>query len=461
MTTTERAEQIAQSHNPALRSWVESANDPATDFPIQNLPLCVFARMVDADTHANHPHEHYHLGIAIGDQLLDITMLAEAGQFDEDRTYPDLVEMLLEPTWAYFLDAPDMRLYLRLWCQKFLSADTHAGQPVRRLRQKALVPQAGTRFVMPFLPLNYTDFYASKHHASNVGAMFRPDNPLLPNYTHVPIAYHGRASSIVVSETPIRRPSGQTKADDAPTPIFAPCKMLDYELELGVVIGQGNPLGSPIPIANVEPHIAGMCILNDWSARDLQKWEYQPLGPFLAKNFASTLSPFLVTIEALEPYRIPGPERSASDPPSLPYLNTPQNWGMDITVEAWLESQQMREKKLSPVMLSRGNFKHMYWTIAQMIAHHTSNGCNLFPGDLLGSGTISGPEKNSRGCLLELTWDGNTAEGKPKSRVPVQLPTGETRTFLADGDEVIMRAYAERVGLRRIGFGECRGRIIP
>jgi fumarylacetoacetase len=316
--------------------------------------------------------------------------------------------------------------------------------------------------------LNYTDFYASIHHATTVGSMFRPDNPLLPNYKHIPIGYHGRASSIVVSGTEVRRPRGQQappEGDPKATPAFGPCKMLDYELEVGLFVGPGNALGQPIPIGKAASHIFGLCLVNDWSARDIQKWEYQPLGPFLAKNFATTISPFIVTMEALEPFRCPALRRPDGDPRPLPYLYSEEDQargGIDITLEVWLQSEQMRARGLSPVLLSKSNaFKDLYWTPAQLLTHHASNGCNLQPGDLLASGTVSGPGLTERGCLLELTWDGVGADGKPRPRKPVQLPTGETRTFLTDGDEVIFKGYCERGGFRRIGFGECRGRIAP
>jgi fumarylacetoacetase len=292
---------------------------------------------------------------------------------------------------------------------------------------------------------DYTDFYASIHHATNVGAMFRPDNPLLPNYKWVPIGYHGRASSIVVSGTPFKRPSGQTREDQNAPPVFGPTKRLDYELEVGAIIAGGNPLGSAIPIDEAESHVAGLCLVNDWSARDIQTWEYQPLGPFLAKNFATTISPWVVTLDALEPYRVPL-ARAQGDPEPLPYLRG--GTGFDITLEVWLKTAKMRE----PVRLSRGSFRDMYWTIAQLVTHHASNGCNLRPGDLLASGTVSGPAKESRGCLLELTSRG--AE-------PISLPSGEARRFLEDGDEVILRGFCERGGLPRVGFGDCRGSVLP
>lgn len=443
-----------ETHDPSLRSWVESANDPASDFPIQNLPLCAFLREHDG-------HTHRHLGVAIGDQVLDVSMLIEGGYFEDSewaKAYKYAAQMGYVNAFGQY---PQIGAELRRRMQAFLSADSHAGQQARRLRSKALLPQAGASLLHPVTIMDYTDFYASKHHATNVGSMFRPDNPLLPNYKHVPIAYHGRASSINVSGSGVRRPRGQTKADDAAAPTYGPCKLLDYEMELGVYIGQGNNIGETIPIAKAMDHIFGMCIVNDWSARDLQKWEYQPLGPFLAKNFSTTISPMLVTMEALAPFRIPGPSRDADDPQPLEYLRGSPDAGLDISVEVWLSSAQMREKGTSPIRLSRGSFKDMYWTIEQMVAHHASNGCNMHTGDLLASGTISGPDRGARGCLLELTWDGLDASGKPTPRVPVALPTGESRTFLSDGDEVIMRAYCEREGLRRIGFGECRGIVAP
>jgi fumarylacetoacetase len=448
-----------ETHDPALKSWVDSANDPATDFPIQNLALCTFERAHDG-------HSHEHMGVRIGDQILDVSMLHESGFFADESAAEseDDLDLLLEiPYWSAVADTPASWPVLRRTLQHFLRADTHMGQQGRRLRQKAMLAASEIELGPPVSTFNYTDFYASKHHATNVGSMFRPDNPLLPNYVHVPIGYHGRASSIVVSGAEVHRPNGQQsppESDPKAGPSFGPCKMLDYELELALVVGARSKLGHPIPMGEVSRHMFGMLILNDWSARDMQKWEYQPLGPFLAKNFATTISPYVVMMEALEPFRIAGPERGGDDPQPLPYLRSSEHWGLDITCEVWLQTAQMRERSMSPVMLSRGSFKHMYWTLAQMLVHHTSNGCNVMPGDLLGSGTISGPEKSSRGCLLELTWEGVGPDGKPKPRSPVSLPTGETRTFLQDGDEVIMKAHCEREGFRRIGFGECRGRIV-
>jgi len=299
---------------------------------------------------------------------------------------------------------------------------------------------------------DYTDFYASAHHATNVGKMFRPDSaPLLPNYKHMPVGYHGRASSVVLTGAPVRRPMGQTKADDAQTPTFGPCRLLDYELEMAAVVGAGNALGSRIDIRRWRDHLVGMVLLNDWSARDIQKWEYVPLGPFNAKNFASTISPWVVTFDALAPFAVGPPARGPEDPSNLDYL-TPPGDAFDITLEVLLQSQQMRDAGAPPMRVSRGSLEDMYWTVAQMLAHHTSTGCNLRPGDLLGTGTVSGPRDDSRGCLLERTWRGTQ---------PLTLPTGEARKFLADGDTVIIRGFCEREGFRRIGVGECVGTILP
>jgi fumarylacetoacetase len=402
---------LNETHDPGLKSWVESANAPECDFPIQNLPLCVF----------RHKHSAPRVGVGIGDCILDIP------------DYPSL-NALAERGRAACSE-------LRLKLSRTLRADNP--YPPKSL----LFPMAECTLDLPMAIGDYTDFYASIYHATNVGSMFRPDNPLLPNYKYVPIGYHGRASSVVVSGTPVRRPSGQLKKDDQP-PVFALARQLDYESELGVFVGSGNPLGDPIPIASAEDHMFGVCLVNDWSARDIQRWEYQPLGPFLAKSFATTVSPWVVTMDALEPFRIPRFHR-ANDPQPLPYLDCDSDrthGGIGLTLEVWLSTAKMPQ----PVLLSRAGFDHMYWTLGQMLAHHASNGCNLRTGDLLASGTVSGPEKTARGCLLELTWAGSE---------PLQLPSGETRTFLEDGDEVIMRGYAERPGARRIGLGECRGKL--
>jgi fumarylacetoacetase len=345
---------------------------------------------------------------------------------------------------------------LRSGLSAVLRADGPAIHARPTLGERVLAPMHDVELYVPAAVGDYTDFYASVHHATNVGRMFRPDTPLLPNYKYVPIGYHGRASSIVPSGTPVRRPSGQVKdpsAPDAP-PTFAPARSLDYEAEVGIFIGQGNPLGEPIAIDDADERIFGFCVVNDWSARDIQTWEYQPLGPFLAKSFATTVSPWVVTREALAPFRAPAYVRPSEDPAPLPYLDSPDDralGGVALTLEVYLASRAMRTEGVSPIRLSRASFTEMYWTPAQLVAHHASNGCNLRPGDLLASGTVSGAGKDERGCLLELTWRGTE---------PLTLPTGEQRRFLADGDEVSMRAYCERAGHRRIGFGECRGEVV-
>jgi fumarylacetoacetase len=343
---------------------------------------------------------------------------------------------------------------LRSAVSLLLRIGTREGERARERARDLLVPIADATMLLPAHVGDYTDFYASIHHATNVGSMFRPDNPLLPNYKWVPIGYHGRASSIVPSGTPVARPSGQTRDGESVAPTFGPSRRLDYELEVGAYIGVGNVLGKPIPLPEAESHVAGLCLVNDWSARDIQTWEYQPLGPFLAKNFATTVSPWIVTLDALEPFRFPAFTRAPDDPPPLAHLQDARNereGGFDITLDVLLCTQRMREAGLPPVRVSRGSFTTMYWTVGQLVAHHASNGCNLRPGDLLASGTVSGPTKESRGCLLERTWRGTE---------PLQLPSGETRRFLEDGDQVIMRGWCEREGARRIGFGEAVGQVI-
>jgi fumarylacetoacetase len=416
-----------ETHNPALRSWIASANQPGADFPVQNLPYCVFRSPRNAAPR---------IGVAIGDCILDCHCLP-AGE---------------DPLRAA-LRAPSLNALLALgpaaWrdARARLSALLREDSPERP--ENFLTPIREARLELPSVIGDYTDFYCSIFHATNVGAMFRPDAPLLPNYKWLPVGYHGRASSVIPSGVPVRRPCGQTEQNGMVS--FGPTRMLDYELELGFFVGPGNALGEPVPIARAPEHIFGFCLLNDWSARDIQRWEYQPLGPFLAKSFATSISPFVVTAEALAPFRCARFSRNAGDPAPLPHLDDPADaraGGIDATLEVWLRSARMAE----PVLLSRGNARDLYWTAAQMLAHHTSNGCNLRPGDLIASGTVSGREKSSRGCLLELTWRG--AE-------PVSLPSQETRTFLEDGDEVILRGYCEREGARRIGFGECRAVILP
>lgn len=454
MTTSPSADPTL---DPSLQSWVESANDPKTDFPIQNLPLCNFEAQHDG-------HRHAHMGVAIGDSVLDVSMLVESGFFERERNDEFDPGYLTVPFWNAIVRTPRQMRLFRERIQRFLRTDTNAGQAARRLRAKALRPIKDLSFTLPTAIWNYTDFYASIHHATTVGSMFRPDNPLLPNYKWVPIGYHGRASSLIASGADIRRPIGQTMADGAAEPVVGPCKLLDYELEVGCLVGKGNRLGEPISINDASAHIAGLCLVNDWSARDMQKWEYQPLGPFLAKNFATTVSPFLVTLDALAPFRTAAYARPQGDPAPLAYLSSDADraaGGFDIALEVAIQSRKMRDEAIAPMTISRGRaFKDMYWTFAQLLTHHTSNGCNVLPGDLLASGTVSGPTADSRGCLLEHTWDGTGADGKPKPRKPITLPTGETRTFLADGDTVIMKGSCEREGFRRIGFGECTGTII-
>lgn len=444
--------------DPSLRSWVESANDPATDFPIQNLPLGMF---ITGD-------DELKVGVAIGDRVVDLDMLVHAGVLDAvaeaNGELFDLVHNALHHAAPQImLERPESWGPVRKAVQAWLLDGAPGGQQSRRLREKACIPVSEVEVVEPCAFGNYTDFYASVHHATNVGSMFRPDNPLLPNYKHVPIGYHGRASSIVASGAEIRRPKGQLGIPEGKSaPDFGPCKRLDYELEVGCVIGGGNHLGEPIGIDDAHRAMFGFMLVNDWSARDMQAWEYQPLGPFLAKNFATSVSPWIVTRDAMEPFRTAGPARGAGDPQPLAYLaGRDGNWGLDVRLEVLLSSAKMRAAGQAPVRLSRGNLNQMFWTFPQMIAHHTVNGCNLMPGDLIASGTISGPESDSRGCMLELTWAGNGPDGKPLARKPVALPSGETRTFLEDGDEVIMRGWCEREGFRRIGFGECRGVIVP
>jgi fumarylacetoacetase len=435
---------IDDTHDPDRESWVESANDVATEFPIQNLPLGVFVRRAGGDLIPR-------IGAAIGDRLLDVRTVAEAGWLD--RLSASARSALGSWTLNAYMALPaEERRSIRRAIVDILDARNDAR---RRQGLAYLVPLVDVELLVPASIGDYTDFYASIYHATNVGRMFRPDNPLLPNYKYVPIGYHGRSSSIVASGAPIRRPNGQAKPEDAPAPVFGPSRRLDYELEVGMFAGPGNAMGTPVEMAAAERHVAGLCLVNDWSARDVQQWEYQPLGPFLAKNFATSLSPWLVTADALAPFRSPAFERPAGDPPPLAYLDSPANrasGGFDLTLEVLLTSKRMREAGCPTTRLSRSNLSTMYWTFAQMLAHHTSNGCNLKAGDLLASGTVSGPADDARGCLLELTERGQR---------PVTLPTGETRSFLEDGDEVVMRGWCAREGFRRIGFGECRGIIIP
>jgi fumarylacetoacetase len=409
-----------------MPSWVASAESPGTDFPIENLPFGVLA--------------DGRIGIAIGDQILDLNAAYLSGLVSASYTSLPALMSAGHAAWRA----------LRSQVTALLTEGTAESQRAQRAADYLLIPMSGTELQLPAVG-DYTDFYASIHHATNVGRLFRPDNPLLPNYKHIPIGYHGRASSLVPSGTPIRRPRGQSKLPDAESPVFGASRSLDYEAEIGFFVGPGNALGTPIPIAEAETQIFGFCLLNDWSARDIQSWEYQPLGPFLGKSFATTLSPWIIPLDALAPFRTPVAPRPAGDPQPLEYLSSASPT-FDITIEVWLYTQRMRDAGHDAVRLSRGNFRDLYWTAQQMLTHHASNGCPLRPADLLASGTISGASPDSLGSLLEITRRGSA---------PLSLPSGETRAFLVDGDEVILRAYSERPGARRIGFGDCRGIIIP
>ena len=429
-----------QTHDPARRAWLDSANAEGSDFPVQNLPFGVITR----------DGGEGRVAVAIGDRALDLRAALDAGHL------AGLPEATLQACRAPRLN-PLMSLGPSAWLslRHALSDLLRVDGPGPRPAPASLPRQAEVGMVLPAEIGDYTDFYASVHHATNVGRMFRPDNPLLPNYKWVPIGYHGRASSVVVSGTPVRRPRGQVKDDGAEAPSFAPTRRLDYEVELGCYIGPGNALGEPVPIGAAADQLFGFCLLNDWSARDVQAWEYQPLGPFLAKNFASTVSPWIVTSAALAPFRAPVAARAPGDPAPLPYLSDLEDaaaGGVGVELEVLLQTEAMRAGGYPPYRLSRSDALDLYWTPAQLVAHHASNGCNLRPGDLLGSGTVSGPEDGARGCLLELTWRGSR---------PVTLPGGESRRFLEDGDEVILRGSCRRPGAVPIGFGECRGRIVP
>jgi fumarylacetoacetase len=432
---------LDETHDGQLRSWVASARGTDTDFPLQNLPLGVFRRSGSGPPR---------VGVAIGTEILDLPRTAAVGALGP------LPAALHEAVAAPALNAlmalgrPAARA-LRGVVHALLREDSALARPP----EECLVPMHAAELLLPAAIGDYTDFYASIHHATNVGSMFRPDQPLMPNYKWVPIGYHGRASSVVPSGTPIRRPRGQVMEDGAPAPELRPTQALDYECEVGAWVGPGNRLGEPVPIADAEERLFGFSLVNDWSARDVQRWEYQPLGPFLAKSFGTTVSPWVVTLDALAPFRVPRAPRPAGDPAPLPYLDGAGDrtgGGLALELEVLIGSERMRRSGLAPVRVSRARFSAMYWTAAQLLTHHASNGCNLRPGDLLASGTVSGPEKENRGCLLELTWRG--AE-------PLALPTGETRRFLEDGDEVVLRGRCAREGFATIGFGECRGTVVP
>ena len=427
-----------------LTSWIESANSPDTDFPIQNLPFGVFSRRGEVERR---------IGVAIGDKIVDVAESLSANLWSGEAR--DVARWCDRPTLNELMQAPkDSLSKFRARLSELLVGTPGDEGAINPLPPGALVQMSDAKMHPPAEIGDYTDFYASIYHATNVGKLFRPEAPLLPNYKYVPIGYHGRASSVVLSSSDVNRPSGQTLSAGALTPTFGPSQMLDYEAEIGFFVGKGNDLGNRIGIENAEEHLFGVCLLNDWSARDIQSWEYQPLGPFLSKSFATTISPWVVTWEALEPYRVPAFFRPPGDPQPLPYLSSDKDkhaGGIDLIIEVYIRSMMMREGHLRPSRLSAASLADMYWTPAQMLTHHTSNGCNLRPGDLLGSGTISGPESGSQGCLLELTRKGAEA---------ITLPTGEERRFLHDGDEIIMRGYLRREGAARIGLGECSGLIV-
>ncbi|HZO45300.1 MAG TPA: fumarylacetoacetase [Xanthobacteraceae bacterium] len=431
---------IDATHDAKRRSWVESANGHP-DFPIQNLPFGVYSKQ----------GEKPRGGVAIGDAILDLKIASEAGLFSGEAKRA--AETAGGPRLnGLFALGAGPRAALRARLSDLLDADGSERREIEGMKPLLLTRAADCTMHLPARIGGYTDFFAGIHHATNAGQLLRPENPLLPNYKHIPVAYHGRASSIRASGTPVRRPYGQRKPQAATEPDFGPCRYLDYELEIGVWIGPGNDLGKAIPIGAARQHVAGFCLLNDWSARDIQAWEYQPLGPFLAKNFASTVSSWVVTPEALAPFRTAQPARPDGDPRPLDYLMDGDDqaagaFGIDI--EASILTETMRTNGAEPHRLAASNAQHLYWTVAQMVAHHTCGGCNLEPGDLIGTGTISAPD--GVGSMLELTRGG---------REPVTLPSGETRRFLDDGDEVIFRAYARRDGFAQIGFGECRGRVV-
>lgn len=429
------------THNPELTSWLTSANVENSDFPIQNLPFAIFKR--------ENANESFRGGVAIGDRVIDLAALSAKNLFDgvvgaalTACSQTTLNEYMAMPasTWSALRSA--------------LSQALSSGSSLQSDIESCLIAQSDVVFDLPCRIGDYTDFYTSVYHATTVGKFFRPDNPLLPNYKWVPIGYHGRSSSIGVSGQAFHRPKGQTKAPDADAPSVGPCKRLDYEMEVGIYIGGGNEMGESIAIDQSDEHIFGMCLFNDWSARDIQGWEYQPLGPFLAKNFASTVSPWIITNEALAPFRMAW-SRDENDPQPLEYLSSARNSELgayDVQLEVFIETPKMRAEKQPAAKLSHSSFRHSYWTTAQMVAHHTVNGCNLVAGDFLGSGTQSGPDAAEAGSLLELT-------GAGKNRL--DLGNGETRGFVEDGDAIVMRGFCDKSGVKRIGFGECYSLVLP
>ena len=432
---------LNETHDQTLTSWVTSANVQNAEYPIQNLPFAVFKEKGSNQT--------FRGGVAIGDQVLDLKALADQNIFDGD--VKKALTACSHSTLNEF-----MAMGASVWSalRLALSRGLRTGSSQQAVFESCLIAQSDIEYDLPCVIGDYTDFYTSIYHATSVGKLFRPDNPLLPNYKWIPIGYHGRSSSIDVSGQTFHRPVGQTKAPDATEPSFGPCKRLDYELELGIYIGEGNELGDAIGIEQADNHVFGYCLFNDWSARDLQAWEYQPLGPFLAKNFASTVSPWIVTNEALEPYRVAW-TRDENDPQPMSYLESDKNrnfGAIDIQLEVLLETEKMRGENQAAYTLSKSSFKHSYWTVAQMVTHHTVNGCNLKAGDFLGSGTQSGPNPEEAGSLLELSNGGKQS---------IELPNGEQRKFLEDGDNVIMRGFCQKEAGVRIGFGEVSSLILP
>jgi fumarylacetoacetase len=438
---------LDRTHDAGIKSWLDSANEPDCDFPLQNLPYAIFRRKGDT--------EAFRAGIALGDQVIDLAALLR------ERCLGGLaMQAAVACTQAslneFFAMGPNAWRALRHAAFTLFEtrAEIASAMPDTAVLRRCLVPQALVEYSLPARIGDYTDFYTSIDHARNIVKLLRPDSALSPNFQWMPIAYHGRVSSIGVSGQQVRRPLGQRLAAGHSAPEVAACAQLDYELELGIFIGVGNQQGEPIPVARAEQHVFGLCLLNDWSARDIQMWESTPLGPFLAKNFATTISPWIVTMEALAPFRSAW-ARAADEPQPLAYLDAPANrsaGSIDIQLEVWLESERQRASQAPAARLSHTSFRHQYWTVAQMVAHHTIGGCNLQSGDLLGSGTISGPTAAEAGALIELTAAGKT---------PVALGNGEARGFLEDGDAVVMKGWCERPGFARIGFGENRGEVLP
>jgi len=422
-----------ETHDSKLKSWIDV--DKNSDFPIQNIPFGIYSPKEGGDLH---------VATAIGDYLIDLAYLDDAGFFID--TEIEETEVFHEPTLNAFMSLGQKAWKeARLTISRLLREDNTSFKDNNELKEMALIPMSEVRMEMPVDIGDYTDFYSSREHATNVGTMFRgPDAALMPNWLHLPVGYHGRASSVVLSGTDIVRPKGQTKAPDAEKPSFGDCNRMDFELEMGVLIGSGNILSEPIAVDDAKDHVFGFTLVNDWSARDIQTWEYIPLGPFLAKNFATSISPWIITMEALEPFKCKSPEQ---DPKPFDYLNNKKDCNYDINLEIHLQAKNMSESHI----ISKTNYNYLYWNMAQQIAHHTITGCNLRTGDLLASGTISGPEKDNRGSMLELSWNG---------KEPISLPNGEKRTFLEDGDVVTLKGWCEGKGYR-IGFGDCEGTILP